>query len=138
MVNTIDMQDMMYLNLFNQVTRVRTRFCFKYNETIFFCVPKQLVSRAIGEGGRNVKRVSEILNKKIRIIAAPEGISDARFFVQSIVNPVSFKSIDVKGEEIVISASTQSKAALIGRNKRRLLEMQKVIKDFFGKEFKVA
>ena len=32
MVKTIDMQEMRYLNLFEQITRVRTRFCFKYNE----------------------------------------------------------------------------------------------------------
>ena len=68
MESTINMQDMRYLNLFEKMTRVRTRYCFKYNEFIVFCVPKHLVSAAIGEGGANVKRMSEILRKKIKVI----------------------------------------------------------------------
>ena len=138
MVNTIDMQDLMYLNLFDKITRVRTRFCFKYNETVYFCVPKPLISRAIGEGGRNVRRMSEMIKRKVRIISVPEGIGDARMFIQSVVSPVTFKGVEVKDNEIIISASTQSKASLIGRNKKRLLEMQKVIRDFFGKELRIA
>ncbi len=138
MVNTINMQDMRYLNLFGKITRVNTRFCFKYNEWIVFCVPRTLMSKSIGEGGRNVKQLSQILDKKIKIIALPKGIGDANNFVKSIVSPVAFKDLEVKDNQIIVSAGTQSRAALIGRNKRRLLEMQKIIRDFFGKEFKIV
>jgi len=137
MAGTIDMKHMMYLNLFSQTTRVSTRFCFKYNEIIFFCVPRGLVSKSIGEDGKNTKKLNRILNKKIKVIASPNGIEDVKTFIQSIVEPVTFKDVEVKDNEIVLAASTQSKAALIGRNKRRLLEMQKIIKDFFGKEFRI-
>jgi len=138
MVNTIDMKGIMYLNLFDKITRVRTRFCFKYNETIYFCVPKYLVSKAIGSGGRNVKKISETLRKKIRIIPIPEGLQDVQTFIQNVVSPVTFKGIEIKDNEIIINAGSQSKAALIGRNKRRLNEMHGVIKDFFGKEVRIA
>ncbi len=138
MVNTIDMQDMRYLNLFGKTTKIATRFCFKYNEAIIFCVPKNLVSRAIGEEGRNVKKISEILRKKIKIIPSPRGIQDARIFIEAVVSPVTFKDFEVKDNEIIITAGTGSKAALIGRNKRRLLELQRVVKDFFGKELKIV
>ena len=138
MTRTIDMQHMMYLNLFEKVTRIRTSHSFVYNDTIFFSVPRQFVSKAIGEDGRNTKRLNQILNKKIKIIATPRGVEDIRFFVQSIVNPVTFKNIEIKDNEAVLSASTQSKAAIIGRNKRRLLEMQRIISDFFGLDFRVG
>jgi len=128
----------MNLNLFNQITKVRTRFCFKYNEAIYFCVPKPLVSRAIGEGGKNIRRISEMIRKKVRVVAVPQGISDARNFIQAVVSPVTFKDIEIRENELIINAGTQSKAALIGRNKRRLLEMQRVVKDFFGKELRIA
>lgn len=131
------MQDMRYLNLFEKITRIRTRFCFKYNETIFFCVPRVFVSRAIGIGGKNIKELKMILNKRIKVVAVPEGIQDAQRFIQSIVDPVTFKNIQIEENEIILSAGTQSKAALIGRNKRRLLEMKKIVKDFFGKEFRI-
>lgn len=131
------MQEMRYLNLFEKIMRVRTRFCFKYNEIIFFCVPKNLVSKAVGENGRNIKKMSETLEKRIRVIPAPEGINDAKSFIKSVVDPLHPRSIEIKEDEIVISGGS-NKAALIGRNKRRLLEMQKILKDFFGKDFRIV
>jgi len=59
MVNTIDMQDIRYINLFGKITRIDTRYCFKYNEAIVFSVPKELVAKAIGTGGKKVKKVKE-------------------------------------------------------------------------------
>ena len=144
MANTIDMQHMRYLNLFNKITRVSTRFCFNYNEMIVFCVPKQLVPRALGEKGDNLKQINRILRKKIRIIPIPKSVQHAKQFIGAIVHPVTFKDLEIKEDtskgtsEIVLTAGSQSKAALIGRNKRRLLEMQKIVRDFFGKEFRIV
>lgn len=138
MMSILDMQDIRYLNLFGKITKIRTRFCFKYNETMFFCVPKNLLSKCIGENGRNVRQISEILRKKIKIIPIPLGIQHIKQFIEIIVSPVTFKGLEIKGNEIILTAGGQSKAALIGRNKRRFLEMQKIIKSFFGKEFRIA
>lgn len=137
MVNTINMQDMRHLNLFRKITKIDTRFCFKYNEAIVFCVPQKLVSRAVGKEGINVKQMSRILRKKIKIVPEPKGIQDAKNFIKVIVNPVTFKDLEIKGDELILTAGSQSKAALIGRNKRRFLEMQGIVKDFFKKEFRI-
>ena len=137
MESTINMQDMRYLNLFEKLTRVQTRFCFKYNEFIIFCVPKNLVSSAIGPNGANVKRMAEILGRKIKVIPAPGGIYHAKQFIEAIVSPVRFKDINITDNEIILNAGSQSKAALIGRNKRRFLEMQKIVSDYFGKDFRI-
>lgn len=132
------MQDMRYLNLFRKMTRISTRFCFKYNETIVFCVPKNMISKALGENGRNIKKMSEILRKKIKIVPKPRNIEDSKIFIQAIVNPVRFKDLNINDNEMILTAGNQSKAALIGRNKRRLLEMQEIVRDFFGKEFRIV
>ncbi|MEK6827452.1 MAG: hypothetical protein AABX99_03140 [Nanoarchaeota archaeon] len=138
MVNTIDMQDIMHLNLFSQITRIDTRFCMKYNGAIIFCVPKNLLARAVGEQGKNLRRLSETLGKKIRIIPMPRGIHDARGFIQTIVKPITFKDLEIKENEMIITAGNiQSKAALIGRDKRRLIELEKIIENFFGKELRI-
>jgi len=137
MVKTISMQEIRYLNLFEQVTKVRTRFCFKYNEIIFFCVPRDLVSKAIGERGRNIKKMSEILKKNIRVIPVPRGLQDAESFIRSIISPLTVRYFQINSDEIV-AACGKNKAALIGRNKRRLLEMQKIVSDFFDKEFRIV
>lgn len=138
MVNTIDMQDIRHLNLFGKITKVTTRFCFRYNRTIIFCVPRPLIPKAIGKGGKNVKQISEILRKKIKIIPIPQGIKDAKYFIEKIVSPVTFKNLEIRDDGIILTAGTQSKAALIGRNKRRLFEIQKISKNYFGKEIRIV
>ncbi len=138
MVNTIDMQNMRYLNLFGKITKIRTKFCFKYNEIIFFCVPMALVSKAVGENGKNVREISFILRKKIKIIPQPRGIHDAKELIENIVSPVKFRELEINSNEIILNAGGQSKAALIGRNRRRALEMQRIVKDFFRKDFRIV
>ena len=82
--------------------------------------------------------MSEILGKKIKVIPIPRGIYDARGFIEKIVNPLTFRGLEVKNNEIILTAGSQNKAALIGRNKRRFFELQKISKDYLGKEFKIV
>lgn len=137
MVKTIDMQEMRYLNLFERITGVTTRFCFRYNENIVFCVPRQLVSRAIGENARNIRKISEILGRRVRVIAAPRNVGDSEIFIKTIISPLTIRDFHL-GEEEIIAGGGKNKAALIGRNKRRLLEMQKIVSDFFERDFRIA
>ena len=119
MARTLDMKSIMYVNLFEKVTRIKIQHCFLYNSIIIFVVPRELMSRAIGEDGKNVKRLSEILQKKVKIVAAPIGRGDIERFILAIVHPVKFKNIELRDDKIIINAGMQSKAALIGRNKAR-------------------
>ena len=49
-----------------------------------------------------------------------------------------FKDFEIKENEIIITAGNiQNKAALIGRDKRRLIELEKITRDFFGKDLKI-
>lgn len=138
MMKTIDMQDLRYLNLFEKITGIKTRFCFTYNDTIFFCAPRQLIRVAVGPNGRNIRKINEITNRKIKIIPIPRGLEHAKPFIMSIVHPLLFKNIEINDKEIVLTAPRQSKAVLIGRNKQRLFEMKKIVKDFFEKDFRIA
>ncbi len=135
---TISMQDMRHLNLFEKVTKVRTRFCFEYNNALMFGVPKPFLSQALGKDAQNLKKINYILRKRIRIIPLPDGEKDIKNFISNIVSPVEFKDLEIEGNEIILNAGSRNKAALIGRNRRRFLEMQKILHDFFGKEFKIV
>jgi len=138
MINTIDMRDLRHLNLFVGVTGVPTRYCFEYNNAIIFCVPRAQVSKSIGREAQNVRKISGIIKKRVKVIPKPNGIEDVKWFIEKIVEPIQFKEIEIKDDEVILTAGSQSKAALLGRHKRRLIEMQKIIKNFFGKEFRIV
>jgi len=132
MARTLDMKFIRYLNLFEKITKVRTQHCFIYNFTIVFLVPQRDMAKAIGESGKNIKKLSQILEKKVKIITIPSGIEYIEKFILDIIYPVKFKNIEIKEDRLVISAGLQSRAALIGRNKSRLNEMKEILQQYFG------
>lgn len=136
MAGTIDMQLMRYINLFARTTKVPTTKCFFYNNQIIFAVPRIKMSLAIGKGAVNIRKLSGILRRKIRVVAMPlvnnsEGIGR---FVEEVVAPFEFNKIDVNEDLVVVTAGRQSKAALIGRGRQREKELGDVLKNFFGIE----
>ncbi len=133
------MQTMRYINLLDRASRVKTKQCFIYNNTIFFAVPGELVSKAIGPSALNVRKLQENLGKRVRIIQEPLGLRDAQRFIHDLVGPNKFKSLEIKDNSIVITAgNNQNKAILIGRNKRRLEELEKIIHDIYGIDLRIA
>jgi transcription antitermination factor NusA-like protein len=134
----INMQTMRYINLLDKAASVRTTRCFVYNNTVYFAVPKNMVSRAIGPAASNVRKLQERLGKRVRIIREPEGLADAERFVKEIVEPVKFKSLEIKDGEFVLTAGGGSKASLIGRGRRRLEELKIVCEDSFGMGLRIV
>lgn len=133
----ITMQTMRYINLLDRVARVKTRHCFSYNNMIIFAVPRELMSKAIGTNGKNVHMMQDTLGRKIKIIREPRGLEDLEQFMKDIIDPLSFRGIDIKESEVIMTAG-QHKAALIGRNRARLEELSIILKDSFGKELKIV
>lgn len=138
-MTVINMQMMRYINLLDRESRVRTKKCFFYNNIIFFAVPKELVSQAIGPNAIYVRKIEENLEKRVKIIKEPDGFNDLQRFIIDIVSPIKFKSIEIKGGEAIITAgNNQNKASLIGRNKRRLEELQQILQDMFKLNLKIV
>ncbi len=138
MIKTIDMKVMRYINLFARTSKVSPKHCFVYNSVIVFVVPKQKVQKAIGLESSNLKKMSEIIGKKIKVVAAPQGIKDAEKFIATIISPAEIKNVEVDGNTLIVNSAPQNKALLIGRNRRRFEEMKNIVKNYFGKELKIA
>jgi NusA-like KH domain protein len=134
MAKTIDMQLMRYINLFEKFSRVSTTNCFVYNNTIVFAVPKNKFSMAIGKEGAVMKKIALTFRKKAKVIEMPEGdnLSSIESFVKDVVFPVEFSKLEEDGNGIVVKAGKQSKAALIGRNRARVEELEEILKRFFN------
>lgn len=139
MARTLDMKFIRYLNLFERITNVRTQHCFGYNSTIIFLVPREKISKSLGEGGKNIKKLFGILEKKVKVIAIPSGVEEIKNFILDIVYPIQFKDLEIKDGAVTITAGMQSRAALIGRNKSRLMELKDILEQYFGvKELKIV
>ena len=138
MTNVLDMQDLRYLNLFAKITNVDTRYFFEYNNMLVFCVPKKLIQKALGQNAENLKKISNIIGKRIRIVAYPDEIENAREFIKNIISPLTFNDLEITANEIILIAGKMNKALLIGREKKRLNEMKGIIKYFFKRDFRIV
>lgn len=138
MTSTLDMQDLRYLNLFAKITKVDTRYFFEYNNMLVFCVPRRLVQKALGQNAENLKKMSSIVGKRIRVVAQPEGIEDAKEFIERIVSPLTFGGLEITADEIIMIGGKMNKALLIGREKKRLNEMKNIVKYFFKRDFRIV
>ncbi|MDP1729086.1 MAG: hypothetical protein Q8L27_02700, partial [archaeon] len=134
-----DMQFIRYMNLFSRVTRVESKHCFAYNNGLVFIVPKNGVMQAIGRDNSNLKKLSGILGKRIRVVAQPAGEKELQRFIATIVSPVTFEKAEIiknqeSGDrEIVISTGNrESKAMLIGRARAREAELKDILEQYFG------
>lgn len=138
MNSVLDMQDLRYLNLFAKITKVDTRYFFEYNNMLVFCVPRRLVQKALGQNAENLKKISSIVGKRIRVVAHPEKIEDAKEFIERTVSPLTFEGLEITADEIIMVAGKMNKALLIGREKKRLSEMKNIVKYFFKRDFRIV
>lgn len=139
MTKTFDMRFMRYMNLFSRVTRVRANHAFLYNNMIVFVVSHGSIDRAIGKNNENLRRVSEILGKRIRVVSEPRGLRDINGFVSVIISPLKFKGLEVvesneAGEKEILISTTgrENKAMLIGRERAREKELKDILEQYFG------
>lgn len=135
--STIGMKDMRYLNLFRKITKIDTNSYFEYNNILFFCVDRKSLYKALGKDSENLKKLSKIIGKRIRVIPTPKSVEDAKDFIKRIISPLKFQEIEINNNEIILTADKKDKSLLFGRNKKRFLEMKNIIKEFFNKDFKI-
>ena len=118
------------MNLFSKITRVRARHCFFFNNLLIFVVEPELVSRAVGENGANIRQISMITRRRVKVIASPKP-TEIEKFVRELVYPIKFKRLVIESNVITILAGPQSKAMLIGRDRSKINQLLEVLKRYF-------
>lgn len=137
MDRVMNMQFIRYMNLFSRITKVSAKHCFLYNNMIVFVVPLNAVDRAIGKDNLNLKKMSNIIGKRIRVVSQPKSINDLNKFVSVIVYPIKFQNIELnknsEDKEIIITAGgRENKAMLIGRMRARETELKDILEQYFA------
>jgi NusA-like KH domain protein len=131
MFNKIDISTIQNINLFEKITRAKVKNYFENNDILNFIVEDKEIGKAIGKDASNIRRLSELFKKKIRII---EFNSDPVNFFKKLIYPLKPQEINFDNSCIEVSADTKTKALLIGRNQKNL----KIYNDILNHYFKVS
>ncbi len=127
---------MQYISIFESLTSAKVKDCI-VNEQILFIVNENDMGKAIGKHGSNVKRIENMMKKRIRLV---EFNNDVKQFVQNLIYPVQAK--EIKEENGIVSIycnDIKSKGILIGRDRHNINFVNDVVKRHFGiNEIKVA
>jgi N utilization substance protein A len=132
-----DLDTIRIITLFESVTRTNVKDCFSLNETLVFIVKEGQVSKAVGKGGVNVKKISNMLNKRIKIV---EHKSEPVKFIKGFISPIVAEEITVEDGIMTIKVtSTKDKGLLIGRDRKNLNVLNDLVSKYFElKEVKIA
>lgn len=117
------------MSLFESVTRAKLKDCISNNRLIFI-VHENEIGKAIGRNGLNIRKIENMLMKKIRIV---EFSPDVIQFVRNMAYPLDVKDIRAENGIITITGGdTRTKALLFGRDSRNLENMKNTVKRYFS------
>ena len=129
---------MKFMSLFGSMTGTDPKDCFDMDSVLFFVVKPGDLWKALGKQASNLKRLEQVLKKKIRIIEFAE---EKLEFIQKAVLPLKISDITENEEGIVTikGPDTKTKGLLIGRNAKNLRNLENIIRRYFEvKEIKVV
>jgi len=127
---------MKYISLFESLTGAKVKDCIA-NDSILFVVHENDMGKAIGKNGVNVKKIGDILKRKIRLI---EFNSDISQFIQNLIFPLKVKEIKLEENIVTIYGNdTKTKGLLIGRDRHKIKSINDIVKRYFDvTEIKVS
>ena len=127
-----DIDLMKFMSLFETITQARVKDCILNEDQLIFIVDENDIGKAVGRNGVNVKKISGILKKQIRVI---EFSPDVLQFVKNFVYPLQVKEIsNENGLITIVGPDTKTKGILIGRDSKNLNTLKSVVKRYFSVE----
>ena len=124
------------INLFENLAKIKVKDCYKSEKDMVFIVDSVYMSRSIGKNGSNVKKLSHLLRKSIRII---EFSSDVLKFISNIISPVDGKVYkESEGVVAIKLSNSKDKGIVIGRDKKNITMMQAIVSRYFDIKVKVV
>jgi transcription termination/antitermination protein NusA len=118
------------MTLFENITRSTVKDCFiDDNKLMTFVVNEAEIGKAIGKGASNVKRLEEMLKRKIKIVAFnPSAVQ----FVKNLLYPVTEIEVEQQDRLILIKGhDSKTKAFIIGREQSNLKNNLSIIQKYF-------
>lgn len=127
---------MKIISIFESITGAKLKDCI-LNERLLFIVEENEIGKAIGKKGSNIKRLENMLKKRIRVIAFNY---DVLQFIRNLLYPLQVLNIENNDNIITITGpDVKTKGLIIGRNRQNLNNLMAIVKRYFDiKDIKVV
>ena len=95
----LNLETIQTINLFESMTGANIKDCIKKEDKLMFIVEEGHIKRALGRDNSNLKRMEEILKKKIILIAFSKNVVK---FINNLLYPLKVDNIQKEGNIIEI------------------------------------
>lgn len=131
-----DINIMKFISMFESLTNAKVKDCIDTEGMLVFIVEQGEMAKAIGKKGINVKKIENIIKKKIKVIEYSSALIE---FVQNVIMPLRAEEITEENKIVTIkSPNSQTRGLLIGRSAVNLRGFEKIVQRYFDvKEIKV-
>ncbi|MGM5485169.1 MAG: NusA-like transcription termination signal-binding factor [Nanobdellota archaeon] len=132
-----DQRLMKLISLFESRTKVSPKDAFEDAfGLLHFVVPDGKAMKAIGKKGANAKKISDQMNRKIKIV---EFSDDRETFIKRLVFPLKVTQVDAQEDVVNVTVpDNQTRSRMIGRNGVNLRNYEDIVKRYFPlKEIKI-
>lgn len=134
-MKVITAEIMGYINLFESVTRARVKDCYQSSEALMFIVYEGEAGKAIGRNGENIKRITQLTKKRIKVVEFSE---DPLRFVSNLILPFKAEVRFLDEKTILVEGrGAKFKQAVLGPERKNLKELQTIVLNYFSIEIKV-
>ena len=115
-MRVITSEIMGYINVFEGVTSALVKDCYKSGDDgLIFIVKEGNAGKAIGKGGENIRRLSSMLKKRVKVV---EFSDDASKFVANYIFPARGSVYMRDGATVVVEGrGAKFKEIVLGRER---------------------
>lgn len=121
----LGMEDIQRMQIFESITKTSLRDCIKTSEDeLLFVVNSELMGKAVGKNGKNVKLLNKKFKKKIVLLGFNK---DYKEFAKNLLMPVKIKSIKEENGILRIVIQTQLRAF----SSKKIKKAKMLLKKYF-------
>ena len=126
-----DINLMKFISFFENLTRAKVKDCIDSGSgsSLIFVVQKGEIGKAIGKNASNIKRLENMLKRKVRIIEYDE---DVVKFVRNVLAPIKVEEVELVDSKVVIRDNDMKKKGMvIGRDASNLKKHKEIVSRYF-------
>lgn len=124
-----DIELMKVMTLFETITRSKVKDVIKNEDLYIFIVQEGEIGKAIGKKAANVRKLENVLKRKVRVI---EYSNDLERFVRNVIMPLRVEKVEIEDAIVILHTSdTKTRGYLIGRAASNLRNTESIVKRHF-------